>query len=288
MEELNRECSVAANYMLENGIAFLGVSFKQEITRVLEPLSLEQISQNSPDLAAAIVDPQMKESALETFRAAFPTLSKKRVNKMFRELNKNGVTQMPVDKTVVSRPTVRAMELGKDIVVDSNVIDLQSARAIYTVTYLTPEQLKAKVKTDGFDADWVDNCIETTTGNYNTDYNSYSEGLLTGQNESPDHYDGLIKIITCYRREIDEDGMSMCCVTIFSEDAEGYARKYVMSVDAGAYPFVALARESLTRRLLDSRGIPELLKIFRSPLRVSSISDGTLPLSQHVHHWNML
>ena len=71
MEELNRECSVAANYMLENGIAFLGVSFKQEITRVLEPLSLEQISQNSPDLAAAIVDPQMKESALETFRAAF-------------------------------------------------------------------------------------------------------------------------------------------------------------------------------------------------------------------------
>ena len=113
MEELNRECSVAANYMLENGIAFLGVSFKQEITRVLEPLSLEQISQNSPDLAAAIVDPQMKESALETFRAAFPTLSKKRVNKMFRELNKNGVTQMPVDKTVVSRPTVRAMELGK-------------------------------------------------------------------------------------------------------------------------------------------------------------------------------
>ena len=142
----------------------------------------------------------MKESALETFRAAFPTLSKKRVNKMFRELNKNGVTQMPVDKTVVSRPTVRAMELGKDIVVDSNVIDLQSARAIYTVTYLTPEQLKAKVKTDGFDADWVDNCIETTTGNYNTDYNSYSDGLLTGQNESPDHYDGLIKIITCYRR----------------------------------------------------------------------------------------
>ena len=170
---------------------------------------------------------------------------------------------MPVDKTVVSRPTVRAMELGKDIVVDSNVIDLQSARAIYTVTYLTPEQLKAKVKTDGFDADWVDNCIETTTGNYNTDYNSYSEGLLTGQNESPDHYDGLIKIITCYRREIDEDGVSMCCVTIFSEDAEGYAQKYVMSVDAGAYPFVALARESLTRRLLDSRGIPELLKDFQ-------------------------
>ena len=42
MEELNRECSVAANYMLENGIAFLGVSFKQEITRVLEPLSLNK------------------------------------------------------------------------------------------------------------------------------------------------------------------------------------------------------------------------------------------------------
>jgi hypothetical protein len=260
MDELQREASVAANYLLETGVAFMGVHFRQEVTRVLKPITLEEIAATSPDLATAIADDEMKESALEFLQGTFPTLSKKRLNKMLRELRKNGSTEMPVDKTVVSRPTVRSYELGRDLIVDSNIMDLESARAIYTVNYFTPEQLRAKVRTDGFDEDFVDEVIENTTGSYDNSYNGNSGDVLIGQNQAPHHYDGLIRLVTAYRRESDEDGIGMCCVTTFSERAETYAKKYIMSVDNGRYPFVVFTREQLSRRLFDSRGYPELLR----------------------------
>lgn len=263
MEELQRESSVAANYLLETGICFLGVHFRQEVTRVLRPITLEEIANNSPELATAIADDEMKESALELFQGTFPTLSKKRLNKMLRELRKNGSTEIPVDKTIVSRPGIRAYELGRDLIVDSNIMDLESARAIYCVHYFTPEQLRAKVQTDGFDEDFVDEVIENLTGSFDNSYDGFSEASLTGQNEAPNHYDGLIRLVTAYRREVDEDGVPICCVTTFSEQAEGYAKKYIMSVDGGRYPFVAITREQLSRRLLDSRGYPELLRSYQ-------------------------
>ena len=244
----------------ENGICFFGVSFKKEVTRVLRPLSLEEIAAILPELVSALADDELKDSSLEMLQGAFPEISKSRIRKMYKELRRDGVTEVPQTKVVTSRPTVRAYELGRDLIIDSNIQDLQSARAIYCTHYLTPEQLMGKVKTDGYDKDFVEEIIENTTGNYENAYDGFSEALLTGQNEAPDHYDGLVRLVTAYRKEIDEDGVPICCVTIFSEHGEGYAKKYIMNVDQGSYPFVCITREQLTRRLFDSRGIPELLR----------------------------
>ena len=73
----------------------------------------------------------------------------------------------------------------------------------------------------------------------------------------------MIRLVTCYRRETDEDNVPVCKVTIFSEAVEGYASSYVMSEDSGRYPFVAITREHISRRLLDSRGYPELLHSYQ-------------------------
>jgi hypothetical protein len=40
-----------------------------------------------------------------------------------------------------------------------------------------------------------------------------------------------------------------------------------MSVDAGKYPFVAITREHLSRRLLDSRGYPEMLRSYQQAVK---------------------
>ena len=260
MDEFPRELNIGANYLQENGICFFGVSFKKEVTRVLRPLSLEEIAAILPELVSALADDELKDSSLEMLQGAFPEISKSRIRKMYKELRRDGVTEVPQTKVVTSRPTVRAYELGRDLIIVSNIQDLQSARAIYCTHYLTPGQLMGKVKTDGYDKDFVEEIIENTTGNYENAYDGFSEALLTGQNEAPDHYDGLVRLVTAYRKEIDEDGVPICCVTIFSEHGEGYAKKYIMNVDQGSYPFVCITREQLTRRLFDSRGIPELLR----------------------------
>jgi len=264
MDELPREAGVAANYLLEQGVTFLGVYFKREVTRVLKPISLEEIAAISPELATAIADPDMKDGVLEMLQNALPNISKKRIRKIYNELRKDGVSELPTEKTVTNRPAIRAYELGRDLIVDSNILDLQSARAIYCVHFYSPEQVRSKVFTDGWDSDFVDEVIENTTGEYDTYYEGYADGLyVTNQNEAPQHYEGMIRLVTCYRRESDEDKVPVCKVTIFSEAVEGYATSYVMSEDAGRYPFVAITREHISRRLLDSRGYPELLHSYQ-------------------------
>lgn len=261
--EFEREVSIGANFLLEQGITFFHIGFRHEVTRVLKPITLEEISALSPQLGSAIPDDDLKEGVLELFQDAFPNLSKKRINKMIRELKKDGATEIPTEKVVANRPTLRALELGRDIVVDSNILDVQSARAIYVIHHYTPEQLKSMINTQGFDSNFVDEVIENTTGSHEHEYTGYSDTTLTGLAKAPDHFTGLIRLISCYRREIDEDGIPTCVYTCFSEKAEGYAKSYTMSHDDGSFPFVAICREQISRRLLDTRGYPEILRSYQ-------------------------
>ena len=144
MDELPREAGVAANYLLEQGVCFLGVYFCREVTRVLRPITLEEIGKISPQLATAIADPDMAEGVLELLQNAFPKLSKKRINKMARELSKDGETEIPTEKVIKNRPAIRAYELGRDFLVDSNILDLQSARNIYCVHFIRPNNYGKK------------------------------------------------------------------------------------------------------------------------------------------------
>ena len=262
MTELPREAGVAANLLLETGVAFLGVYWKREVTRVYEPLTMDEIVQQSPEVAEAILDPEMSEGVLEMARGAFPNLSKTRVKKMISELRKDGVTEIPTEKLVSNRPTVRTYELGRDLILDSNVLDLQSARAIYCVHWHTPEALKEKVLVDGYDEEFVDDSIKITTGQFDGQ-STFSNYAFTGQAAIPRDYEGLVKLITCYRKDIDEDGVPVCATTIFSEGVEGYALHEASMYDPGRYPFIAITREHLSRRLLDSRGYPELLRSYQ-------------------------
>ena len=263
MTELPREAGVAANLLLETGIAFMGVYWKREVTRVYEPLTMEEIAGQAPEVAQAILDPEMLDGVLEMAREAFPNLKKARVRKMISELRKDGVTEIPTEKVVSNRPSVRTYELGRDLILDSNVLDLQSARAVYCVHWHTPEALKEKVLVDGYDEEFVDDAIEVTTGQFDGQSTTFSEYAFTGQAAMPRDYEGLVKLITCYRKDIDEDGVPVCSTTVFSEGVEGYAMHGPSMYDPGRYPFVAITREHLSRRLLDSRGYPELLRSYQ-------------------------
>ena len=47
---------------------------------------------------------------------------------MINELRNKGQAKIPTEKAVVNRPAIKAYELGREIIIDSNVIDLESAR----------------------------------------------------------------------------------------------------------------------------------------------------------------
>ena len=89
----------------------------------------------------------------------FPNLKKRRVRKMINELRSKGVSKVPTEKAVVNRPAVKAYELGREIIIDSNVIDLESARSIHCIHYYSPEALMQKVS-EGWDKKWIEEVLE--------------------------------------------------------------------------------------------------------------------------------
>ncbi len=263
MEELGREGAIGANYLLQNGLTFFGTYWKRETTRVFQDINLEQIAQQSPELAMAIQDPEMKEGVEEMLFGLFPNLKKRRVRKMINELRKDGQTQIPTEKVVVNRPAVKAYELGREIIIDSNVIDLESARSIHCIHYYSPEALMQKVN-EGWDKEWIEEVLENSKGfyadeSYSSDLMSYDSGNFYGTQD----YEGMVRVVTSYRKELDEDDVPICTITCWADEAEGHGFHSPMEYDQGRYPFVCITRESLNHRLLDSRGYPELLKSYQ-------------------------
>ena len=261
MDELMREASIGANYLLQNGLTFFGTYWKQEKTRKFEPIGLDQIAQQSPELAMAIQDPEMKEGVEEMFYPMFPNLKKRRVKKMLNELRKTGETEIPTEKVVVNRPAVKAYELGRELIVDSNTIDLESARSIHCIHYYSPEALKQKVN-EGWDEKWIDEAIETAKDFYEERYSDSAMHYDYGTSYGSQHYEGLIRVVTTYRKELDEDDIPVVTKTCWTDEMDEAGFHEPVGYDEGRYPFVCITREHLNHRLLDSRGYPELLKSY--------------------------
>jgi hypothetical protein len=262
MDELMRESSIGANYLLQNGVTFFGTYWKQEKARKFEPISLEQIAQQSPELAMAIEDPEMKEGVEEMFYPLFPKLKKRRVKKMLNELRNTGETEIPTEKVVVNRPAVKAYELGRELIVDSNVIDLESARSIHCIHYYSPEALKQKVN-EGWDEAWIDEAIEKAKDFYEERYSDSAMHYDYGTSYGNQHYEGLIRVVTTYRKELDEDDVPVVTKTCWTDEMDEAGFHEPVGYDEGRYPFVCITREHLNHRLLDSRGYPELLKSYQ-------------------------
>ena len=263
MEELDREAGIAANHLMEKGLTILGIYWKREVSRVYRQLTLEEILANAPDLMESADDVENFPIALENvLSVAYPDQRDSRISKMAKELLESGVTEYPAIVVTANRPALRTYELAKDIVFDSNVTDLQTARSIYCIHWYTPEEVRSKVLTEGWDEEWADDLIERGGGQYPDGSDSSRLGDLTHayDSQSVTNYDGLLKVILSYRKETDEDNVPVCSRTIFSPHLEGYARHEVMGYDPVRYPFVVITREQLSSRLLDSRGLPELLR----------------------------
>ena len=285
MQEFQRETTILANNMLMYGVGVLGVYWKRKADRYYEQITIDEIAEANPDLAEAIMAGD--ESAKEMMQEGFPGMKKRKTNKMVKELMTQGVTDIPAERLVENRPCIRAYEVGREIIFDSNVLnDIQNARSVYCIHHHTPEDLKEKVLLEGYDDKFVEDVIKSANkGSSSTQYPEHHHYV----NQSHvDHTEGMIRLVTCYRRVLDDDGVPLITQTIFSEDSDLYAKHEVNKYGKGVYPFTAFARETINHRLLDSRGIAEILRPYEQgikveqDMRIDRASLSTIPPIQHL------
>lgn len=283
--DLSRQAKILANYQEEKAIGVLGIAWDQKVEDQMNKLTIEQVGEfqveEDPEIGMKIVemiaDPEQIKEATDAMALFFPNASRRKARKAVMELQKKGVTEIAVPTVIHNRPAIKALEVGTDIVFPPNIINLQDSPYIFHTEPMTPEQLKAKVTEDGWDADWVDAVIKTTTGR-STEATQKRQTLNAIENtdgtgtSASDANSGFVNITHGYEKAVTEDGILGVFITSFHPEVEGWGMSQLLDYKPSRYPFVAFPREYRSNRLMDTRGVPELAKGSQDEIKVQQDS----------------
>lgn len=270
-----REMELGANYLLERGILLTYVGWHREDRRFLQELSLEQIAQNSPELAEAIVNGLADNEITALIESAFEGISTARAKKALKDLKKTGVAELPVVRRQIDAPEVKTLAPDGDFFFPSYVTDPQRAPYCFWRTYYTPQELENKVVTDGWDKDFVDYVIGHYRG-ISIDVTNREENLSRNStlNNSAYESNDLIELVYGYQRLIDqEDGSEGIYCTVFHKDFSGndlapsYA-KFELLNGYEDYPVVVTKLSEDSKRLYDTPTIPDVLRGIQNQIKV--------------------
>ena len=263
--EVHREVEIASNYMNEKGLAVMGQFWEKRREKVLVNVRLEDLQLQFPqiDIVALIEDKAAEEDLKSIFEEQYGC-TRAKATKMLRELRKTGETTVPVEGPERSYPVLRAFNLDENLFIPSFSLDLERVPGIYRVEYFTAEQLRQLVRDDGWDKDWVEKAIETQRGRLITlSPSEYLQPISRSFVYTQQRFTDKIGIVYAYQRLSDEDGVPGIYCTVFhphmppDDKQPGFAKHGLLGYAHGEYPFVLYRREYLSRKLHDSRGVPE-------------------------------
>ena len=290
-----KEMELAANYMLERAIAITYVGWHREERTFLQRFSLESIAQSSPELAELILDKANDQTVVGALQQLFPKTKEKRLKKALSDLRKTGFAELSVSRPQVNAPMVETLPPDGDFFFPAWVTDPQRAPYCFWRTFLTAQELRNKVETDGWDKEWVDEVIEqasSTSNDFSMERSAENQSFVS-LIESDISNDIKVEVIEAYQRLIDkEDNSEGIYRTVFShsltgdEDDPMYAKFELMS-GYEDYPVVVTRLSESSNRFYDVtsmaerlRGIQDIVKIERDS-RVDRNSMATLPPIMH-------
>jgi hypothetical protein len=289
--EVDREVEMLSQFINEKGVAMMGAFWETTQDKTLDRLRLVDFQAKFPqvNLLEMLNDPVASDALKEILKEHYE-ISDRKANTMVKELRETGETSIPVLGRAISRPILRAFNLDEDVFVPPFATDIELCPYIFRVQYFTADKLRSFAYSEGWDEAWVEQAILKLRGRMIP--------LVPDQNLAPisrnfiyryQRYHDLIGVVYAYQRMTDEDGVSGIYLTIFNpmlppdEKQNGFAKFGLLGYKHGQYPFTLFRREQLTRRLHDSRGIPEvampsqnMIKAHRDA-RIDAASIGIIP-----------
>ena len=285
---LQEESELLANYTNTYGWAMMFVGWDQQATLRNNPITIEQLvalaQQADPssilsELPAMVADKERADQAAELLMQFVPDLKKRRANRIVKELRETGETVFPEAYICRNRPAVVALKPHEEVVLPPETIDVQNARAIFRRQYMTEVELRSKVTTEGWDEDFVNEAINTA----GKSLNYLDQTTLTGLVSEFSRGDNLIEIVYAYTRQMDANGVPSIYYTIFCpliQSVAGkakFAKHEMLDYAHNQYPFVLFRRESVARRVVESRGVPAIVKTWQDEIKAQrdAIFDST-------------
>jgi hypothetical protein len=286
---INREAELLAQHGLQYGWSALFVGWDQKVSLKPVVITMEQIMQmidqlerDDPlrDFPEIIANPDREDEAVAIIKAQHPNATFKEAKKAVGDLRETGQTEMPVAYVSVNQPSVVALKPWEDIMFPPETTDLQAARVIFRRVFLTEAELRAKTVEEDWDEDWVEEVVNTAGKSV-----EFAQSVTNlSINGTVDRQDNLIEVVYAYTRQINENNIPGIYYTVFSptyakngSGTEVYAKHELLDYAHCRYPFIEYRRERLRRRVVESRGVPEICETWQNEIKTQrdSIFDST-------------
>jgi len=261
--DVDREVELLANYILEKGIGATGQFWETKQEKTITTLTIQQLSQQFPNIMELLSDPEQQDALGGLFEEVYG-VTRAKAKKMVKNLAEKGKTTAYTLGKLRTYPVLRAFNLDEQLFIPPFTTDEQKASGMYRVEYFTAEGLRSMVHTDGWDEEWVEKAIEQCKGKLVTlTPSEYLQPISRSFVYQQQRFTDQIGVVYAYQRLSDEDGVPGIYLTIFNPSLppdgthDGYAKHGLLEYAHGQYPFVIYRREYLSRRLHDSRGLPE-------------------------------
>jgi len=272
---IHRETELAARWRQHYGCSIMSIMWDQELRLSDLPLTLADLAELmaagrplNPESATLLLtqirqeihDPAHEEAVIALLRQLGELVTVQRARRMLSELRESETTTVPMPEIFGGTPRWTALLPFVDVFFPCNTDDIQRARWIMHRELLTESELRNRIKTAGYDEEWVDEVIEhrgsmLVGGRWRWIASERSRSLHGFLLEEKN----MIEIFHCYHRVTDENNLvDVWCEVFHPSVKDSVGKKMRMPYDHGLYPYVAHVREHASRSILESRGIAEI------------------------------
>ena len=276
MTELEREAEILANFQQETGTAVAHVYWSRKRARRRLKLDAVTLYKTAPALAdmvaAAGAGEDMAQNAADVLGAVYPDNKRATLLKAVQAIARGEDAYVTQLATIEDRPRVKAYAFGRNLFVPIGTDELQNAPYIFKVDNYTPAQLRAKVDSDGWNAEWVERAIGRV-GDESV-YAAAKDNTRFQAMCASAAQQGLVQVVTAFLKTVDDDGIeSVVYAVLLPNDGvlQGqapYAMCESLDTEPVRYPFIEFRREAVSRRLLEARGIPEIAASVQNEVKV--------------------
>lgn len=264
--------------------AILGVWWEQETGLEMTTLTLDELAQRvqtlglQPEqitaLEAQLNDPAQDADTAAALRQLIPHLSPARAKTVVTQLRADGEAEFPAPYLRKDQPAVCAYKLFEDIFFPTNTSDAQKCRCYFLREWVAEWELRERVISSGYSQAFVDEVLKHEAATLFPLYRR-NPGLgeftivAEEQTASKEARRGLFEVVTVMFKAVNEDNIPGIYLLPFHGDVDEPAHeRKLLPYQHGEYPFTFFAREILGARLLDSRGVPELVSTEQQALKL--------------------
>ncbi|NBW14940.1 MAG: hypothetical protein EBR82_43760 [Caulobacteraceae bacterium] len=269
-DDMRREIRLAAEMRETYGLSIMAIDWEQQTRVEVKSFTMEDAMMmlqetQDPNLQAlleVILDPEQEELAAQLMGEIIPELGTTTKVRQFRE---KGAVEWEQPYIFSSKPVVRALEPWEDIIFPIHTDSIQRAPFIARRELLNEFELRERAAIEGWDQEWVERAVK-----HKGELKRIHLNIHRSDNFLFEQLRDLIEVWHVYRKEHDErTNATKVTRTVISWNLTDKAALHeLMPYDHAMYPFVELPRERNTRPLLESRGIPEIVKTAQEEIKV--------------------